>query len=172
MASHDEKGHGIKEGLILGLVFTILLAVFSVVTGAFGITEAWAGFLFFWYFSSVRKFEKDSILIDVINSLVGIGLSYGVYLVLGIYGKTVFEGVILFVLLIILFFSVTKLIPYFIGDATFLYFTVLTSHVFLVEANYAQIVISYLCGVVFFTCTLLLTFRLLQGKKKSESTAE
>ncbi len=162
----------VGKGFVLAFIMTVLLIVFSLVTLLFSITEAWAGYLFFWFFSSFRGFDKSTLPPDVLNSLAGIGLGFLMFYCKNTYGMSVFLLVIVVTLIVILFFSVTKLIPWVIGDATFLFFTVLTSNLFLEKANYVQITIAYISGVIFFTITLLGLLAIMNKKKKPETPTE
>ncbi|MBS7526153.1 hypothetical protein KHM83_05655 [Fusibacter paucivorans] len=151
----------VKEGILLAVILTVLLAAFSIITGKIGYTEAWAGYMFFWFWSTIRHFEKELVISDFLNSIVGIALGFGVFTILHTYGMAVFESVTLLVLLVVLFFSITKIIPYIIGDTTFLFFTVLTSHALLSDANYVQISASYVLGAIFFILTISFVFKLM-----------
>jgi len=155
------------KGFVMALILTILLVVFSIITSAFKLTEIWAGYMFFWFFSSVRAFDRSKLLPDVINSLIGIGLGFLMFLCMKHYGTAIFELVVIITMLVILFFLVTKLIPYVVGDATFLFFTILTANIFLTGGNYVDIAVCYVCGVIFFSLTLTGLFALLSRKKES-----
>lgn len=69
-------------------------------------------------------------------------------------------------LFVIIGLSVTNLVPMAVGPTTFLYFTVLTGNLMLVQANYIQVFISYIVGVLFFVLVLGTALKLITQKKK------
>jgi hypothetical protein len=162
-----ENKISIKTGFLIALIVTILLCVYSVALGKFAVTEAWAGYLFFWFWGQVRGNDLESLKCDIPSSLVGIILGLLVY-VKHAYSDTAYSLVVVAVLLVILFFAETKVIPHIVNAPTFLFFTVLTANIFLDHSDYLQIFISYVTGVLFFGITLgvLGHFMSKRGKEK------
>lgn len=155
---------GIKLGAVMAVVMALLLGLYSILMGAFACVEAWAGYLFFWFWSSIRGFAFKPLRYDIPNALVGILLSFGMFRAHGALPAGTFDAVIMITLTVVLFFSITKLIPYVVGDTTFLFFTILTGNTMLAQADYKDIAISYVVGVVFFLLTLGTGVKLLQKK--------
>lgn len=161
-----EKKKSIKFGLVMALIMALFLGLYSLLAGSLALTEGWAGYMFFWCWSSIREFDFKSIKKDIPCSLVGIALSYLMFYVHSFGNIIIFDVVIMITLIIVLFFSVTKLLPYVVNEATFLFFTVLTGNTMLSQAKYGDIVVSYVLGIVFFLLTLGTTLKLLTRKSK------
>lgn len=159
----------VKEGLLMSIILTIALITFSIISGILGLVNVWAGFMFFWYWANVDDFKMDHLKENIIGSLTGMLLCFGLYFLVQNYGQAAFEIGIILVLLVVLFFSITDLLPFIFNKATFLFVTVLTAHQFIVETNYLDLLISYIFGAVFFLGVLGLVFRLLNSKKKKEA---
>ncbi|WP_160316171.1 hypothetical protein [Acetobacterium bakii] len=151
----------VKEGIILSIILTIAIFTFSMVSGRLGLVNVWAGCMFFWYWANVDHFKMDHIVENIVGSLVGILLCFGLYYVLHNYGMSVFEIAMIAVLLVVLFFCITEFLPIILNKATFLFITVLTAHQFLTECNYLDLLISYAFGAVWFMIILGLAFKVL-----------
>lgn len=156
----------LKTGLMMSFLMTLILILYSLMLGRFCLTEGWAGYLFFWFWSSVKNFDFASLQHDIPNSLTGIIMGYFICMLARSGNTLLYNIVIVLTLLVVLFFSVTKLIPHVVGECTFLFFTVLTGNTMLAQGNYKDIAQSYIIGVVFFLLTLGIT--LIVPKKISE----
>lgn len=159
--------NNLSKGLLFALVLTIVLCLYSVIMGQFAVTEGWAGFMFFWFWSSIRSFELEPLKKDIPNSIVGLLLSFGIFKAFHSLAETPYTIIMVLTLFIVLFLIVTEIIPYVIGPTTFLFFTVLTGNLMLEEANYTHIFISYFAGVVFFIITLGAFMKFLASKEKT-----
>ncbi|KAF5077739.1 hypothetical protein DSECCO2_147740 [anaerobic digester metagenome] len=158
----------VKEGILLSIILTIAILGFSIISGKLELVNGWAGCMFFWYWANIDHFQMDHLKENIIGSLIGILLCFGLYLLIQNYGKSVFELGMIVVLLVVLFFCITDLLPLFFNKATFLFVTVLTAHQFLAETDYLDLLLSYTFGVVFFSIVLGLVFKLLHSKKTSD----
>lgn len=152
----------LKQGFSISIVLTTALISFSIITAKIGLTSAFMGFLFFWYWSSIKEFSPEEIKEDVIGSLVGIGISYGVYTILHTFGKDIYGPTMIIVLFVVLFFNIMKIAPMIVNNTTFLFITVLTSNQLLVKANYIELLSAYSLGVVFFIVVVCLVFKFLK----------
>ncbi len=153
----------VKEGIVLGVILTITIFVFSIVSGMLGLVNVWAGCMFFWYWANVDHFKMDHIVENIVGSLVGIALCFGLYYLLHNYGMSVFEIALIAVLFVVLFFNITDFLPYILNKATFLFITVLTAHQFLTESNYLDLLLSYTFGVIWFSLILTVAFKVLSA---------
>lgn len=152
----------LRQGFSISIILTTALISFSIISEKIGLTSAFMGFLFFWYWSSIKEFSIEDIKENVIGSLVGIGISYGVYTILHTFGKEIYGPTMIIVLFIVMFFNFMKIVPMIISDTTFLFITVLTSNQLLVKSNYMELLSAYSLGVVFFIVVVFLIFKLLK----------
>lgn len=159
----------VKEGIVLSIILTIALLGFSIISGKLGLVNVWAGCMFFWYWANIDDFKMDHIKENVIGSLTGVLLCFGLYLLVQNYGKSVFELGMIAVLLVVLFFCITDLLPIIFNKATFLFITVLTAHQFIAGTDYLDLLLSYAFGVAFFSIGLGLVFKLLHSKKTEKA---
>ncbi len=158
-----------KTGLCVAAALTVILCIFSVVLGMFSITEAWAGFLFFWFWSAVRKFDLSSLKYDIPNAFAGLLLGGAAAWSYRTLEMKQYEAVVVGLMFLVLVCSITKAMPYIIGDASFLFFTILTGHTMLSEAKYGELFLSYAAGAVFFTIVLLPFIKKMgQGEEKKD----
>jgi len=168
-----EKKALIKNGLIVAILVTILLMIYAIVMGKFGVTETWAGFLFFYFWGTVRESDPKVLQYDIPSSLVGIGLGGLIFWLLHNKGEGAYLIGVILVIIFVLFFSQTNLIPHIVNKPTFLFFTVLTANLFLAQANYLQIFISYIIGAMWFYSTLtIMTYLLTKSAKKKAAKAQ
>lgn len=148
----------VKEGIVLAVILTMAIFFFSIVSGMLGLVNVWAGCMFLWYWANVDHFKMDHTLVEnIVGSLVGIALCFGLYYLLHNYGLSVFVIALIVVLFVVLFFM--EFLPYILNKATFLFITVLTAHQFLTESNYFDLLLSYAFGVVWFSLILTVAFK-------------
>lgn len=159
----------VREGIVLSIIMTIAILGFSIISGILGLVNGWAGCMFFWYWANIDHFKMDHIKENIIGSLTGIILCFGLYLLIQNYGKSVFLLGMIAVLLVVLFFCITDLLPIIFNKATFLFVTVLTAHQFITGTDYFDLLLAYAFGVVFFSIGLGLVFKLLNSKKTEKA---
>ena len=171
MTDSTTKKMPIRKAMLFAFIMTFLIMAFSIGMEIIGNYEGWAGFLFFWFWTTIREFKFDQVVRDARNAIVGIAASYVMYFLLQTYGHQVFDPVITLTIFLILFFVKTKMIPQVVGETSFLYFTILTSHAYLAKTDYLQVVSAFILGVIFFLILLGATVKLLERKKESSSAS-
>lgn len=75
-----EQKMKLKTALLMTFVMCLLLCLYSLVLGRLAIAEGWAGFLFFWYWSTIKQFDLPCLKQDIPNTLVGIAAAFGMQL--------------------------------------------------------------------------------------------
>ena len=167
-----KPGMPIGQGLLFVIILTLSLWAYSMILGAFGLREGCIGYLFLWFWSAVRGFEMEGFLADTINSCVGIACGCFAQWILRDYGLPIFTPAVFTLSGIVLFLSATKLVPMIVGDSTFLFMALLTGHLYLSQANYVDIAVSYLAGVVFFLVVITLIAKLFGTEKSKAELSE
>lgn len=155
-----------KQGFWIAIILTALIFAFSKGLQVIGLRHGWAGFVFFWFWSSVRGFDYRILARDTVNALAGVGIAFCIGYAGKRLGAAPFEAVLAAVIFAVLFLTSTRLAPFVIGDATFLIMAILLGRPGLDGKEFMHISAALTMGSAFFALSMAILGRIFNGRQR------
>lgn len=137
------------KGLLIWSAVVIVVGAFIAMTSALGIKNAWAGFLFLFYWGGIDQVQVNRLLPNMVGALTGLAISYLLWLLpaqLGGIGVAICLGIIG----LSIYCLIMDWLPVAINLMTMLFLTVATVPQIQAGFDVADLFMSLTLGVVFF----------------------
>jgi hypothetical protein len=107
------------------------------------------GLLMLWYWANIEQLALRRLPSAILGSLVGIGVAWGMF-----YGATYYGpfglGVGLFLLIIVIYLDILKVMPLFVNGATMLYSIIAAAPLVQLKVNWIELCLATIGGALFF----------------------
>ncbi|NML87646.1 hypothetical protein HHL26_00990 [Sphingobium sp. TB-6] len=128
----------------------ILIAIFFVLTGAVGVREHWAGFLFLFQWSMMEGMKLNRLPRSALGALTGVAIASLPTWLTPLLGAGAALAVMLFAVLVAVFLLIREMAGLFINPATMAFLTVATIPQIVNSTKPTEVFLGIAAGVIIF----------------------
>lgn len=138
------------KGLLILLAVIVVIAAYIAAAIALHLSEPWAGFLFLLYWSMAEHAKLDRIAASAIGAFVGMGTAAMMALLPPAIGMGPGMAIFMAVVLVLVYAIIMGWAPIAVNMATMLFLTVGTIPHVQAQADFGQVFLGVVAGIVFF----------------------
>lgn len=138
------------KGLLILLAVIVVIGIYIAITAALGLTDFWAGFLFLLYWSMVEGAKPERLVPSIVGAFVGMGTAAMMVLLPPLLGEGTGMAVFGVTVLVLVYAVIMGWAPVAVNASTMLFLTVGTVPHIEGNADYGQIFLGIISGIVFF----------------------
>lgn len=138
------------KGLLILLAVIVVIAGYIAAAIALHLSEPWAGFLFLLYWSMAEQAKLDRIAPSAIGAFVGMGTAAMMALLPPAIGMGPGMAIFMAVVLVLVYAIIMGWAPIAVNMATMLFLTVGTIPHVQAHADFGQVFLGIIAGIVFF----------------------
>lgn len=138
------------KALLVLLAVIVVIGIYIAIATILNLTEMWAGFLFLLYWSLMEEAKPERLTPSIIGAFVGMGTASMMALLPPLLGMGPGMAVFGVTVLVLVYAIIIGWAPVAVNAATMLFLTVGTVPHLEANANYGQIFLGIIAGIVYF----------------------